>query len=156
LKGKLGQVCFRVLHLAAASAALFVGACRDPERRFIGTTLSEDGTKALTLHHEVRGSIMDDSLVLTLAPPSKALSAEGSVAGIKAAKNLRAYWDADGSPVIVADYFNGWINSEPPGPTILVCIGRDKACAHFSPPAGALKVNNYRSGESGPWLVKAR
>ena len=139
----------RPIKLALLLSFLAVAGCSDPKRKLIGQALSPDGKLALALYHEVPGSIMDDTMVLTIAASDAPFSAKASVAGIKTATNLRAYWTADGRPVLAAQSLNGWVTSEPTRLGLRVCIGADVDCVNLGPPVSKIELKNYRSSESG-------
>ena len=139
----------RLIKLSLLSSLLAVAGCSDPKRKLIGQALSPDGKLALTLYHEVPGSIIDDTMVLTIAASDAPFSANASVAGIKTATNLRAYWTAEGRPVLSAQSLNGWVTSEPSRSSLRVCVGADVDCANLGPPVSKIELENYRSAESG-------
>lgn len=134
--------------LAIATAVFALAGCGEPERKLVGKSVSPNGKLALALYHEIPGSIIDDRLIMTIAPPNADYSADTSVAGISVASNLRAFWTPDGRPVLAASSLRGWVNSDGANP-LLVCIGGANECAKLGLPGGKIEVQNYRSAESG-------
>ena len=134
--------------LAIATSVLALAGCSEPERKLIGKSVSPNGKLALALYHEVPGSIIDDRMVMTIAPPNAAYSADDSVAGISVVSNLRAFWTRAGRPVLAASSLRGWVNSDGSNP-LLVCIGDANECAKVDMLGSKIQVQNYKSAESG-------
>lgn len=137
--------------LALIAPAALLTACSEPDRRVLGKAVSPDGKLAITFYHEVHGSILDDDLVLTIDAAGAPYRQGTSIAGAKVATDLRAYWTADGQPVLAAKTFDGWIYATPShhSPQLLVCVDAKSGCAHLPPPKTFFRVKRYRSGESG-------
>ena len=125
--------------------------CGEPDHRVLGRAISPDGKRAITFYHEVRGSILDDNLILTIDVPTAPFRQDTVIAGAKVATDLRAYWTAEGQPILAARAFDGWIYATPNrhSPQLLVCIDAHSDCLHLPPATTAFKVRRYRSGESG-------
>jgi len=110
--------------------AALVG-CSEPDANLVVKAVSPDGKRVIAAYHVVPGSILDEHLVLTVAPASAAYRPDDSVASFAKVTELRAYWTADGRPVIIAKTMDGAIFDGTP--ELIACVGSGANCAQLKP-----------------------
>lgn len=117
----------RILLLALLPSLAILSGCSDPVTKLIGSAASPDGKHEFTLYEVMRGAMASNYLALNVATPDAPYSPDDSVASFHKASDLRAYWTADGRPVLVVRSMDGGIFDDIP--EMMVCVGSGTGCS---------------------------
>lgn len=138
----------RGLRLALLAAVASLASCGDPDARLVGKVASPDGEQVIALYYVVPGSIQREYLALNVAPPAASYAPRDSVASFRKATELRAYWTADGRPVVVVRSMDGSIFDDVP--ELLACVGAEITCDGPQPRGRSIAVRQFESGGQPP------
>ena len=147
-RSKFVRMPVRAKSIAMIPVVAALMSCGDPDARLIGKVESPDGKRELSLYYVVPGSILDEYLVLNVAPRGEPYAPDDSVATFAKANDLRAYWAADGRPVIVVKAMDGGIRERVP--ELSVCVGNEVKCVKPNPGGQHLAVRAFETGGSPP------
>ena len=108
------------------AALLFVAiatGCSSPEPtvKTVGSAVSADGKRVLTLYSVVPGSTLEDYLALNLARPGGTYSPEDTLASFSEASKLRVFWTQTGRPTLIATRLEGVVFVRGKPTELLLC-----------------------------------
>ena len=138
----------RFLMLALLPSMAILPGCSDPETKLIGSAASPDGKQEFTLYVVMRGAMASEYLALNVAAPNAPYSPDKSVASFHKATDLRAFWTADGRPVLIVRSMNGGIFDDIS--EMMVCVGPGTGCSGVRAQGRQIAVKNY--GHQGTQL----
>jgi hypothetical protein len=136
------------------ATVLMIVACDRPPPVLVKRAQSSDGSREIALWHQPGASILDSSMLLTIGAPGAKYDPDKVKAGIKRGRHIEAFWARDGKPMLLAQDFGGWLNSENGGISFYLCQLRVLDCKRmFAPDVGsaAIRLGTYTSGESQPF-----
>lgn len=124
-----------------------VGSCTKPAPTVtaLGSVVSADGKRALTLFTVVPGGILDDYLALNLSKPGASYSEHQTMASFSRASALRVFWAATGQPAVTGLHLEGAIFKYGKSSLLVVC-GYPNPCPSLPTNARQVYIDEFPYG----------